>query len=58
LFSGTRRTKRLSDGKQTEGQVEEYVLTDEDFRKLILDKLERARQLSQVEANRELDEFA
>jgi hypothetical protein len=58
LFSGTRRTKRLSDVKQTDEVAEQYILTDEDFRKLIDAKLERARLLAQVKANRELNEFA
>ena len=44
--------------RQTDKQVEQFILTDEDFRKLIQEKLERARLQAQVKENRELSEFA
>ena len=44
--------------RQTDGKVEQYILTEEDFRQLILNKLERARQQTQAKQNRELNEFA
>jgi hypothetical protein len=39
-------------------QVEQYVLTEQDFRKLILEKLERAKLQTQLKENRKLQEFA
>jgi hypothetical protein len=35
-----------------------HTLTEQDFRRLILDKMERARQLQKANENRELDEVA
>ena len=47
----------MSETKVSE-QVEQYVLTDQDFRKLILEKLERAKLQTQLKENRKLQEFA
>jgi hypothetical protein len=47
----------MSETKVNE-QVEQYVLTEQDFRKLILEKLERAKLQTQLKENRKLQEFA
>jgi hypothetical protein len=44
--------------RQTDKQVEQFILTEQDFRKLIDEKLERARLQAQVDENRRLQEFA
>jgi hypothetical protein len=36
----------------------EYTLTEQDFRQLILEKMERTKLLQKVDENRELDEIA
>jgi flagellar biosynthesis chaperone FliJ len=35
-----------------------HTLTEQEFRKLVLEKMERARQLQKANENRELDEVA
>jgi hypothetical protein len=44
--------------EKEKSEVEKYILTEQDFRQLIQEKLERARLQSQVEENRRLQEFA
>jgi hypothetical protein len=48
------------DSKQSENKnwVAKYTLTPQDFRQLILEKMERARLQQLVEENRKLSEFA
>jgi hypothetical protein len=48
------------DLKQSEKRdwVAEHTLSEQDLRKLILEKMERAKQLQSVEQNRKLKEFA
>ena len=38
--------------------MSKHTLTEQDLRQLILEKMERAKLLQQVEENRELAEFA
>jgi hypothetical protein len=46
------------DQKLEHDWIAEHTLSEQDLRKLILEKMERARLLHRVEENRKLSEFA